>query len=148
MAINFFESNDKSSGKPFVDAYLETGTNIPTFGTVRSFRKTRKGTGYLLETDECIIFLFNGSQILKHLLEALSVYVSNKHGFEIQAHYFPQTKEYKLGVDSERACNYFFTEGSYYLGENTTTGWDTTTNPFLLPSPHPTTRTHARSKPS
>ncbi len=148
MAINFFEDTSTKVfvDKPFVEEFSKNTTELKEFYEIESIRKTRKQNGYLLETDSFIIFLYNKSKVLQHLLEALNVYVTSGHGFKILCVVLRNDPYYQLGVDPDKPTNWSLTQGKYHVGEIHTFGLDPSQedlNPFL---PIPNTGNHKTSK--
>ncbi len=149
MAINFFEDTSTKVfvEKPFIEEFSKNNTEFEEYYEIISIRKTRKGNGYLLESDAFIIFLYNKSKVLQQLLEALNVYVSSGHGFKILCVVLQNDPYYQLGVDPDKPTNWSLTQGKYHVGVIHTFGLEVSQldqNPFL---PIPNTGNHKKSKP-
>lgn len=144
MGLTFFESTDDSTfvEKPFIDEYVKTeGIVLEPLQVLEVFQ-TRKKSGYILSSHECLVFMYNKSKVLQQLLEALNVYVSSSHGYKL--YIVPQEKDpyYKLAIDPDKPTNWLYTKGKWHVSElNTSTSESNTENPFL---PIPRTGRHKK----
>ncbi len=143
--ITFFDQDDNSSNdrlKPFVEDYIEANPNdIGTYDVI-SVTRTRKRTGYLLDTEKFTIMLFENSKVLKLLLEALTVWHESGHGYTIIARTQHMYPFYQLGTDLDRPTNWYMSKGKFFTAKENTTSTSElldTRNPFL---PKPSTRRH------
>lgn len=139
--ISFFEqgsTTQRSSFKPFIEDYVENNPLDQEVYVVHSVTRTRKRTGYLLDTDKFTIMLFEGSQLLQHLLDALAVWHESGHGYKLVVQIDQKYPFYKLGTDFDQPCNWYASKGKYFIvSESTTTTSELldTRNP-LLPKPN------------
>lgn len=138
MSISFFDSSDKPARimSPFVEDYVENNPEPYTPETIMSIGRTRKRTGYMVQTKPYSIFLFEGSQELQNLLEALNTWIQTNEGYLLVAQATKDYPYYKLGVDAEVKCRWILTQGKYsWLAED---GYILepvhSINPFLPPT--------------
>jgi hypothetical protein len=140
MSINFFDNQDTKVYKerPFVEEYAKDNPLDITEYSVTAIRRTKKGNGYLIETEAFLIFLFNRSKVLEHLLAAMSVYIKTGHGYKILVVVSPSDPYYKIGVDTNKPTNWLLAGGKYFpvdLTGTTLDQLDSDQNPFLpIPS--------------
>jgi hypothetical protein len=151
MTINFFDNQETKVyiEKPFVEEYAKDNALDVSEYPVTGIKKTRKGNGYLIETDSFLIFLFNRNKVLEHLLEAMSVYIKTGHGYQIIVVLQPNDPYYKIGVDTNKPTNWLLSGGKYFpvdLTGSSLDQQDSDINPFL-PPPISGTR-HKRATPS
>jgi hypothetical protein len=138
MAITFFDASDKGSKRnlPFIEDYVDS--NPPPYKSVDilSVSRTRKRTGYMVNTNQFSIFLFEGSQVLQHILEALNTWIQTNEGYLLVA--CPTTEEpfYQLGVDTAIRCRWILTQGKYTWSAEpgSTSVQQDSRNPFLPPT--------------
>lgn len=146
MSIEFFQegSSLSLSKKPFVEEYVELHPQDTALYLVTSVRRTRKRTGYMVNTDKFAVFLFEGSAILSQLMEALAEYHQSGHGYKIFCQPCQEDPYYKLGVDLDQPTNWLAERGKYFIAsEASTTGSEEQqkANPFLPP---PSTGKHRK----
>jgi hypothetical protein len=67
----------------------------------------------MLHTAKYSIFLFEGSQMLNQLLEALNQWVLTGEGYHLVAVPEESDPYYKLGTDFEKPCRWIHTQGKY-----------------------------------
>lgn len=145
--IEFFEQNPTESNsrlKPFIEDYAESHPNDLRTHQVISVTRTRKRTGYLLDTEVFTIMLFEGSKLLQHLLDALAVWHTSGHGYKLVVQVTEQYPFYKLGTDFDQPCNWYASKGKYFTASEsitTTSGLLDSQNPLL---PRPSTGKHKR----
>jgi hypothetical protein len=102
---------------------------------VTEIARTRKGTGYMVHTDAFSCFLFEDSQLLASVLEALRVYVEQMHGYQ----FFVQVEEkdpyFRIAVDFQAFATWQMIGGKFVWSANgTDTSTQAATNPFLPPT--------------
>ena len=144
--ISFFEESSKTTAlrKPFIEDYVEQNPNDSSIYTVYSVSRTKKRTGYLLNTRKFTIMLFEGSQILNQLMEALASWHAQGHGYKLVVQLHPNYPFYQLGTDFDSPCNWMSERGKYFIAQEattTTSEQSVTRNPFL---PLPSTRKHKK----
>lgn len=148
MPIAFFEQNDSASSSrlPFVEDYVEKHDPPYKLLEVISIRRTRKRTGYMLDCADYCVFLFEGSNMLQHLLEALNQWVETKQGYQLFVQASATDPYYLLGVDEDKPATWILTQGKYSWLQGIGSGSDAahTQNPFL-PQTRKTTRTRHKS---
>lgn len=146
MSISFFEQSNNASASriPFVEDYVEKNPSPWQLIPVIDVRRTKKRTGYMVNTKDYSIFLFEGSQILNYLLEALSQWIQSGHGYAIVAQPLEHDPFYQLGVDKDKPVQWAYAQGKYTWQHLTGSGLEAppTPNPFL-----PQTQTTTRTKP-
>jgi hypothetical protein len=152
MSIHFFEhSNTQASPRlPFVEDYAENNPDDQTLYLVEEVKRTRKRTGYMVYTRKFAIFLFEDSQICKHIVEALAAWTKTGNGFELYAQSVPKDPYYRLGADFEKPCTWLFSQGKYSASQVDTSGLvvlPTETNPFL-PTPSGKRATRHKTHPT
>jgi hypothetical protein len=148
MSISFFEQQDKpvSARTPFVEEYVENNPPPYALLNVTSVARTRKRTGYMVNCDAYSVFLYEGSGVLNHLLEALNLWIETKQGFQLFLQAQQKDPYFQLGVDAEKPALWILTQGKYSLQQNIGSGLEAvpSLNPFL-PQTQRTTRTRHKS---
>lgn len=145
MSISFFEQNNSASNSrtPFVETYVETNKPPYKLFPVTCVKRTRKRTGYMLECEAFCVFLFEGSALLSHLLEALNLWIESGQGYQLFVEAQDSDPFYKIGVDQEKQAQWVLTQGKYSWQRPTgsTLEQPPTQNPFL-----PQTQTITRTR--
>jgi hypothetical protein len=138
--MHFFEEvapNGTTEDIPFVDEYAGIPENIGKVVEIIEVIKVRSGKGYLLKSNQCLIFLFNRSKSLVQILQLMSQYVAEQHGYGIFAQITADSPYFRLGVDSSAERNWFLSGGKYHQGAQGITGLEFFTSPISAPSPLP-----------
>jgi len=93
MSIQFFEHSEgrASVRLPFVEDYAENNPDDDNLYLVETIKRTRKRTGYMVNTAKFSIFLFEDSKICQHIVEALAAWTKTGNGFELYA--IPKDKQ-------------------------------------------------------
>ena len=148
MPIAFFEQNNAASSTriPFVEDYVHNNPPPYQLLPVTSIRRTRKRTGYMVDCEAYCVFLFEGSNMLLHMLEALNLWIETKQGFQLFLQAQDADPYYQIGVDQEKPALWILTQGKYSLQPSIMSGSTVppTHNPFL-PQTQGTTRTRHKS---
>jgi hypothetical protein len=136
MAISFFD-NSNSLRKPFIEDYVSANPQAEgKLFSVVEISKTRKGTGYMLHTNDFSIFLYGESKVAAQLLEALEHYCQHLLGYELIVEVQTKDPFYKLGIDVERPATWAYSKGKYLCSLPSTSGLEKKAaegNPFILP---------------
>jgi len=148
MSIQFFEHSEgrASVRLPFVEDYAENNPDDDNLYLVETIKRTRKRTGYMVNTAKFSIFLFEDSKICQHIVEALAAWTKTGNGFELYAKAIQSDPYYQIGADFEKPCTWLFSQGKYSASQPITHGLVvplTDSNPFL---PTPSGRTKSRHK--
>jgi hypothetical protein len=149
MNISFFseEASSASAGRlPFIEDYVEQHKPPYAPSLILSVSRTRKKTGYMVNTEHYSIFLFEGSAILRHILEALNLWIDSHEGMLLVAQPSEIEPFYQLGTVEGSTAHWVLTKGKYSWQPSIGSDLEKppTSNPFLLPT-QKSTRTKTRS---
>ena len=135
MKLQFFDEINESNDIEFINDWMEANPKIKNKNyRVDIFQKVRSGKGYLLKTEEFMLFLFKNSSMCKHIITALETYVKNSEGgYPIYCHVANASKkQYALAADKDERVTYFNTGNGYTVSKEYADSLNTTaTNPFL-----------------
>jgi len=155
MAIQFFsfEESSSSAERLFVEDYVKQfPLEVGTTHLVESVRLTKKGTGYLLETEKFLIFLFKNKPLTKQLIGGLDLYERSGNGYKLYCQLMGKSPYFQLGFDSEEPCYWILLEQGKYLSQEevptATSAEDTGINLGGLSIPLPPTQVPTRMQPS
>jgi hypothetical protein len=144
MALVFFESADSSNNMgdlPFAEELAKNPKMNGVTFEVTEVRNTKKGTGKLLISDGCLVFLFNRNKTLRLLLDGLKYYVTQGSGYGLFLKIDKSaTDGYRLAIDPEVPRVWYEGNGGFSLLPTQLEEGGGTTNPFLLPVPSPQSR--------
>ena len=123
MPIQFFQQSDSAASPriPFVEDYVEKNKPPYALLPVMSVRRTRKRTGYMVECEAYCVFMFEGSQVLGHLLEALNLWIETKQGYQLFMQAQAVDPYYQLGVDQEKPA--LCVRGNHVRSVGAVRGW-------------------------
>lgn len=141
MSLIFFEPSDSTSNTgdlPFVEELAKNPKYNGVVYEVTEVRSTKKGTGKLLITDGCLVFLFNRNKTLRLLLDGLKYYCTQGSGYGLFVKIDKNHSEgYRLAIDPAVPRVWYEGNGGYSLLPNQSEEAGGTINPFLLPVPSP-----------
>lgn len=155
MAIKFF-SNDSvelSAERPFVEEFVKQNpSKVGEVYQVNQVRLTRKGNGYLLETDDFLLFLFKNKPITQQLIGGLDLYQRSGNGYKLFIQLAGKAPYFQLGFDAEKPCYWILLESGKYLSQEeistSTWGEDTGLEMGGLHIPLPPTQVPPREQPT
>jgi hypothetical protein len=124
MALSFFapESSIGNDSKTFLDEWLTSNLkNRNTQFSITEIKRVQSGKGYLVETEEFLVFLWKNSAISKLLVEALEVYVNQPEKGRALFVVLPQKKvagvKPQIAADLDVEQTWFTSKNGYTVME-------------------------------
>lgn len=120
MKLQFFDSTPSNQNLPFLEEWInQNPKNKTKVFPILEVIRAKSGKGYMLKTEQFIIFVFMNSKLRKDLIEALKVYASRPEGgYALVVHLPVPTKaDYQIAVDKDDCITWYEAKNDYTTSE-------------------------------